>query len=222
MTINRAIYRRIATCIATACFVADASGQSIARSEPTRSEQPAAILQQADGQLRQIFSLPFTLDERHLSQIKELESLEVARTHDGGAIRVILERGAVSPTKIASVEYVRDWGVDPNWPHPPSNWPTPMPRRAGFRAVSSFRAAGTERFLITWKQVRSGRYSLVMYDRLQPTKVQPVLAISAEPILAAGLHLWMPQSAESAIVVWTRGKARGQAVISMYTYQDLR
>ena len=222
MKIDRTIHRLIATFIATVCFAADASGQSIARSEPTRPEQHAPILQQADGQLRQIFSLPFTLDERHLSQITELESLEVARTREGGVIRLTLERGAAFPTKVVSVEYVRDWGLDPNRPQPLSNWPTPMPFRAGFWAVKSFRAAGTDRFLITWRQARSDRYSLMMYDRLQPTKGQPVLALSARPILAAGLQLSMHQPAESTIVVWTRGKARGQAIVSMYTYRDLR
>jgi hypothetical protein len=104
------MHPRIATFIATAYFAADASGQSIARSEPTRPEQHAPILQQADGQLRQVSSLPFTLDERHLSPVTELASLEVAGRREGGAIRLTLERGAASPTKVGSVEYVRDWG----------------------------------------------------------------------------------------------------------------
>lgn len=188
---------------------------------PPPSMSDATPLRAANGKLDHVFSIPFKGDPVVVSKINGLESLTLARTSGGGAIKIALDRGVPFPSKVTSVEVIDNAGVDASLVVDPLQPPSTMPTRPGHRLVSTFRVPGRNSYLAAWRNVRSGESSLTVWDEGSPASKPTLVATSSSPILGAAVQLSHNDPALT-IVVWTKTRTAGDVVVSMYSWTQHR
>lgn len=206
------------------CFTALACGSAAGAAviinglQSSRTLHSPAPVRSANGKLEHMFSIPFVAAPSILPKINGLESLTVARTSTGGAIKIVLDHGVPYPTKAISVEVIEDAGVDASRVIDPLRPPSAMPPLSGHRLISTFRVPGRNSYLAAWRNVRSGESSLTVWDESTRAGQPMLIATSSSRILGAAVQLSPHNLPELTIVVWTTGRTAGDVVAGMYRW----
>jgi len=216
--------RSFRSTVTTMCFVAlmcvSASRAATINDGLKRSPTlPVLIpLRSAAGKLEHVFSVPFEADPVTLSKISGLESLTFARTSADGGINIVLDHGVPHPTKVISVEIVKDVGANADQMLDPFQPPAGMPSRSGHRLISTFRVPGKNSYLATWLDVRSGEGGLTVWDEDNQAGQLILVAMSSSRILGAAVQFSMHGIPDLAIDVWTKGRTECDVIVGMYRW----
>lgn len=185
---------------------------------PPRPSMPAATpLQAASGTLHHSTSISFNIDPLLVAKISGIESFTLARTSDGGAVRIVLDSGAPYPN-LASVEILEHAPLDAGRIYDPHLPPSEMPPRAGYQRVSTFRLPGRNSYLAAWREALSGKNSLTIWDKDNRASEFAIVATSSSTILGVASQMSHHDPA-TTIVVWTAGRSAGDVVASMYRWE---
>ncbi len=186
---------------------------------PSPSSTGAPLLKVATGKLDQLFSIPFTGNPTAVSMISGLESPTFARTSDGGGIKIVLDDGVPFPSKVIAVDVTQNTGVDASQVIDPLRPLSIMPRRPGYRLVSTFRVPGRTSYVAVWRKLRSDESSLTFGAESSQAGKPTLVATSISPILGAAVQTSV-HSPDLAIAVWSKGRVAGDVAVGMYRWTD--
>jgi hypothetical protein len=205
----------------------EAAASDRPQSDVTRPGAVAAepALQQVDGTLRHLFSVPFTADRSIVAGITGLVTAQVARTATGGEIEIAFPRGVPYPQGAGAVTVLAapkpDRGMIFDHLAPPPD----MPEREGQAIVSSYRIAGRPtQYLMVWRDGNAGEHSITLFDTSHPQAPGPVIARSRAPILGVA-HQPSAWAADYNVVVWTMARegdrpgGQRQVMVESYTWR---
>lgn len=177
-------------------------------------------LQQVDGTLEHVSSIPFETDPAILATVTGLEKPTVARTSTGGAIELTFVPGTPHAKEVASVVLKRVAKPDPTLIFDPLAPPAEIPSRPGFQVITTYRIAGQpSRYLVGWRNAATKEESITIFDGKSPQAVQPVVARSSARILGIAVQPVFHAANAQNVIVWTTTGKAGGATVGFYRWK---
>lgn len=206
-----------ASCALAGADVASAPGRQL--SVHAYRPETASSLWPAEGELRRIFEVGFSLDPRDAPQVSGLRSAQSAVTVEGGLLDVAFDAGVPHPTRIASTTLFADAALDPSSIADMNLAPPLAPRIGGAVPMMTFRVARrTSEYLGVWHA--AGGVSLVaMFDTAQPLRQPRIIARSHRRVLGIAVQPDV-DATRTYFTVWIAGRRPGQFVIGSYGWGD--
>ncbi len=190
-------------------------------------EPPAAqaTLRAVEGQLRHLYSVPFTVDRSILATVTGLVDPRVARTTTGGELEVTYPAGVPYPQGTGSVTVLPTADPARRLAFDPLAAPPGLPERQGRTLVTSHRiAVHPNQYLVVWRDVPMGEHSVVLFDASTPQAPERVMARTPAKIIGVG---WWPSTlaADYYVTVWTMAEigsdhdGQGRVVAEAYIWR---